>query len=56
MSVMRQRVINVWSMSYNPKRVYRRKASIVILLDMGHLHCTAQPGDLVDIFRVVKEI
>lgn len=56
MSVMRQRVINVRSMSYNPKRVYRRKASIVILLYMVHIHCTAQPGDLIDIFHVVKEI
>lgn len=56
MSVMRQRVIDVWSMSYNPKRVYRRKASEIILLYMIHLYCTAQSLDLVDIFRVVKDI
>jgi len=53
---MRQRVINVWSMSDDLKRVYRRKASIVVLLDMIHLYCTAHSRDLVDIFRVVKEM
>lgn len=56
MSIMRRSVIDVWSMRDDPERVNRRVASIVMLLDVIHVHCATHSGDLENVFRVVEQI
>lgn len=53
---MRRRVINVWSTRDDPKRVNRRVASVVMLLDVIHVHCAIHTGDLEYVLRVVEQI
>ena len=56
MSIMRRGVIDVWTMRDDPKRVNRRVASIVMLLDVIHVHGATHTRDLKYIFRVVEQI
>lgn len=56
MSIMRRSVIDVWSMRDDPERVNRRVASIVMLLDVIHVHRATHSGDLENVFRVVEQI
>lgn len=56
MSIMRRSVIDVWSMRDDPKRVDRRVASIVMLLDVIHVNRATHTGDLENVFRVVEQI
>jgi len=55
-SIMRRSVIDVWSMRDDPKRVDRRVASIVMLLDVIHVNRATHTGDLENVFRVVEQI
>lgn len=56
MSIMRRGVIDIWSMGDDPKRVDRRVASIVMLLDVIHVHGATHTAYLKYVFRVVEQI
>lgn len=56
LAVVRRRVVDVRSLGDDPERVYRRVASVVMLLNMFHVHSATHSTDLVDIFYVVEDI
>lgn len=53
---MRRRVVDVWPVRDDPERVYSRMASVVMLLNVNHVHSATQALDLVDVFYVVENI
>lgn len=56
MSVMRRRVVDLWSVRDDSKRINRRMASVIMLLDMDHVHRATHTRDLEYVFRVVEQI
>lgn len=53
---MGSRVVYIWALRDDPKRIDRRVASIVMLLDMFHVYSAAHTWDLENFFRVIEQI
>lgn len=53
---MRSRVVNVRANRNNSQWIHGRMASIIMPLNVFHVHSAAHPGDLENVFGVIEQI
>lgn len=53
---MRRRIVNIWANRDYPEWIYRRVATIVVALDVLHIHRAAHAWNLVNVLGIVEQI